>query len=118
MKNQPNNVKSLISLLARNVKQRRTELALTQERLAELSGLSHNYVARIELGMRQPSIGTLVALANALDTSVSALVASEQPSERTVARTHYVDSLIADMDPADRDLITEVLTKLVRRLRG
>jgi len=118
MKSHSNNVTPIISLLARNVKQRRTELALTQEGLAELSGLSHNYVARIELGMRKPSIESLVALADALDTSVADLFAPEHPqNEAAVRTTHYVESLIQNLSPEDQELITGVMTALVRRLR-
>ena len=110
-------VKSLLQVLAQNVKMRRSVLAITQEQLAELAGLSHNYVARIELGMRQPSIATLAALADALDTDVAALFARESPREESIVRTHYVDAVIAALNPEDRDLVTEMLTILVRRLR-
>jgi transcriptional regulator with XRE-family HTH domain len=46
---------------------------LTQDRLAELSGLSIDTVRRVELGSLSPSLETLQKLANGLDLSLSAM---------------------------------------------
>jgi transcriptional regulator with XRE-family HTH domain len=53
--------------IARFVIQRRAELGLTQEQLAERMGTSHSAISRIESGQHRTSVRTLQRLAEALD---------------------------------------------------
>jgi ribosome-binding protein aMBF1 (putative translation factor) len=53
--------------IARFVIQRRAELGLTQEQLAERMGTSHSAISRIESGQHQTSVATLQRLAEALE---------------------------------------------------
>jgi ribosome-binding protein aMBF1 (putative translation factor) len=53
--------------IARFVIQRRTELGLTQEKLAERMGTSHSAISRIEGGQHRTSVTTLQRLAKALE---------------------------------------------------
>ena len=48
------------------VRQRRGELDMTQQQLAELSGLHRNYIGGIERGERNPSLTQIVRLAAGL----------------------------------------------------
>jgi len=64
-----------LNALSQHVRARRKALGLTQEQLAERSGLSTNYVARLEIGSNTPSFPTLVALADALGSQVSDILA-------------------------------------------
>lgn len=52
--------------IARFVIQRRAELGLTQEQLAERMGTSHSAISRIESGQHRTSVSTLERLAEAL----------------------------------------------------
>ena len=61
------------SLFGFAVKQRRLELGLTQEQLAERSNLHWTYVSSIERGERNVSLLNIVKLAKALQTSTSSL---------------------------------------------
>jgi ribosome-binding protein aMBF1 (putative translation factor) len=53
--------------IARFVIQRRAELWLTQEQLAERMGTSHSAISRIESGRHRTSVATLERLADALE---------------------------------------------------
>lgn len=46
---------------------------LTQEQLAEMTGLHHNYIGMVERGERNPSLVNIDILANAFDLSLSEL---------------------------------------------
>lgn len=54
-------------LVGTNTARIRREKGLTQEALAEKSGLSQQYISGLENGLRNPTIVTLYELACALD---------------------------------------------------
>ena len=60
--------------LAMRLKQLRKQRGLTQAQLAKKMGLSHGYLARLEIGMHDPPLSTLAKLAKALRVSVAELV--------------------------------------------
>ncbi len=74
------------------IKELRGELLLTQEELAEKSGVFRTYMSRIESGRANPTLTMLYVLASALDVEVAALfspaisapkrVLSEKPISR------------------------------------
>ena len=55
----------------------RQQRGLSQEQLAEKSGLHRTYISSLERGKRNPTILTLNALSKALNTSLSHLVTLE-----------------------------------------
>jgi transcriptional regulator with XRE-family HTH domain len=63
------------------VKARREDLKLTQEALANDSGLHQRWVSNVENGKRNPSYGSLRRLAAGLDLSTSELIARAEQSE-------------------------------------
>ena len=56
----------ILAALGRNVRQRRDARELTQEKLAEKSGLDPTYISDIERGLRNPGIKNVAKLAKAL----------------------------------------------------
>lgn len=53
-------------LVGSNVRRLRLERDLTQERFAELSGLSQQYISDLERGRRNPTVVTVYEIAVAL----------------------------------------------------
>jgi transcriptional regulator with XRE-family HTH domain len=62
-----------LQTLGREIKRRREELTLSQEKLAEKCGFDRTYVSMLERGVRNPSLLNLIKLAQGLETSVSQL---------------------------------------------
>lgn len=59
--------KNLISIaLGKNVRERRLELELTQEKLSFKSGLDRTFIGHIEAGTRNVTVITLCKIAKAL----------------------------------------------------
>lgn len=56
------------------LQQLRREQNISQEKLAELSGLHRTYISSLERGARNPTITTLYSVANALNIEISYLV--------------------------------------------
>jgi transcriptional regulator with XRE-family HTH domain len=61
-------------LFGSNVRRIRTAKNMTQEKVAELAGLHHNYVSSVERGERNISICNIARLAEALSVTMSELV--------------------------------------------
>lgn len=64
-------------LVGSNTARIRKELGLTQEELAEKSGLSQQYISGLENGLRNPTIVTVYELATALGVSHLDLLAPD-----------------------------------------
>jgi transcriptional regulator with XRE-family HTH domain len=60
--------------MAKRIKEWRAKRGLSQRDLAEASGVSREYIARIELGQHDPTVSTLEKLAEALKVKVGRLL--------------------------------------------
>ncbi|MCD7779707.1 MAG: helix-turn-helix domain-containing protein [Candidatus Gastranaerophilales bacterium] len=56
--------------LGKRIKLLREERHLTQEQLAEITGISLDYLGKIEVNINRPGLITLLKLAQALDISM------------------------------------------------
>jgi transcriptional regulator with XRE-family HTH domain len=73
------------ALVGQNVKRIRLKLGMTQERFAERSGFSQQYLSTLERGRRNPSVVTLYELASALGVSHIELVRPPKKKRRPTA---------------------------------
>lgn len=97
MKDEPTALKRLQLQIAERIRTKRKGLELSQEQLAERAGLSHNYIARLELGWNSPSLSTLLSLASALGMHASDLLATEETwRDRGRDLAHSLDGLTAE----------------------
>ncbi len=71
----PTPMSDILKTVGRAVRARREVLGLTRQRLAQVSGVSLRFLNEVELGRANPSILKLEALADALETTLEALVA-------------------------------------------
>lgn len=65
---------SLRRVMAKRIKEWRAKRKLSQRDLADLSGVSREYIARIELGQHDPTVSTLEKLAKALKVKAGRLL--------------------------------------------
>jgi len=56
------------------LKRLRADSKMSQAELAKASGVSREYIARLELGQQDPTLGTIQKLAKALKVTVGELV--------------------------------------------
>lgn len=64
---------AVLDQLARSIKKRRAELGISQEDLAFQSGIDRTFVSKIERSIANPSLKTILDIAEALDISLSDL---------------------------------------------
>lgn len=65
---------SLEEAFGQVLKELRKEKGLSQEELAHESGLDRTFISLLERGKRQPSLGTIISIANILELSASNFV--------------------------------------------
>ena len=75
---------AMLALLGTRIQQHRQLLGLSLRMLAAQTGLSHTYISQIEHGKRNPTILSLRSIAEALQMSLSRLIAPLDPSPQTL----------------------------------
>jgi transcriptional regulator with XRE-family HTH domain len=106
------------------IRQRRTELGMSQADLGVAAGVDARQIRRYEAGQSQPVLSVAAAIADALGISINELV----PDSRTDGLrdrprgvpVSVVDAVKADpgLDDSGRELLTTVYRLLVRQRRG
>lgn len=79
-------VQSLIDLVGKRVLEARQAAGLSRRELSERSGVSQRYLAQLESGAGNISIGLLQKVAVSLGQGIEALVAPEDPLSQDIAR--------------------------------
>ena len=69
-------------VVAHNMRKRRVELGLSQEKLAVDAAIDRTYVSRLERGLENPTIGVLERLAGALGLDLVDLLTKPRSGER------------------------------------
>ena len=82
----PNRSKSLKQAFGRRLKDRRVKRGLSQEELADQSGLHRTYISQIERGLKSPTLATIYAIASALEEDAGNLISALIP-RRSVLRS-------------------------------
>ena len=101
------NIKSLLSLVGERVLTVRKQRGLSRRELSALSGVSQRYLALLESGEGNISIGLLQRLAMALDFPLDLMVSADDGlSTELVA----VTGLYRNADTATRDHVRQILT--------
>ena len=72
------NKETLLKKFGKNVKIERIKKDLTQEQLAEIMNVSQNYIASIECGKANMSLGKILELAEYMDVDINLLLAFEK----------------------------------------
>lgn len=98
-------------IFAQNMKLRRKQLGISQEKLGELSGLHRTYIGGIEQLLRNPSMESVEKIAKALKIDVALLTSenfeSIMNSEYTVC--HFKDGKYTFKPINAEDVDTKVL---------
>jgi transcriptional regulator with XRE-family HTH domain len=100
-------------ILSQRIKEARRLKGITQEKLAELTGLSSNFIAKIESNNSTVSLQTIVSIANTLDISIDYLLL-ENDSQCESEASLLIKSMLKTFDEQDKDLLID----LIRAVRG
>ena len=70
-------------MFGRVLRRMRRERELSQDALADLAGMASKHVSELERGRKEPRLGTLLQLADALDVPSSELLVRFDEERRT-----------------------------------
>lgn len=100
------------SEMGRRIKLRRKELGITQEKLAEMLGVSPNHISGVETGVQNPSFGFFVDLCEILRVTPDYLLLGSM----------HADSVSADIidglrlcSPEDVEMLRKMVEFLIER---
>ncbi len=96
------------------VRRRRESLGWTLPELAKRSGLTANYLGAVEMGLRDPSMSTLVKIAKGFGVPLSELLGAYGFSPVTLECLHLMKEALPDVREAIEDILTFSLRKLRR----
>lgn len=97
-------------LLGKRIRDERLLLRLTIEQLSERIDKSSNFVGQIERGECKPSVETLVALANALNTTVDNLL-QDNIKEDNNNTIHEINMLLSSTNETGKQFILDMVKR-------
>lgn len=103
--------------VGQRLKQRREELGLTQDDLAEKLGLTTNYISTIERGASFPRFEKLVLLLNGLETSADAIFC-DVLTHSAKAKASILSEQIADLPPEEQQRILGMVELMIKQAKG
>ena len=105
------------TMIGKRIKERRLNLKLTQERLAEAAEIGIQHMSKIENGHTKLSLPCLMALANALKTTVDHLLMdSIDVSKSDVIKA--AESVFSDCTQSEVFVLTQTINTLKQSLRA
>ena len=91
---------------------------LTQEQLAEKTGLSFVYIGYIEQGKRHASLETYIRIANALEYTLDDLAGDFLAADDSRRKTADLNVLASDCTDEQRDALYRVIMEMIRLIRS
>ena len=103
----------LVKTVGQRIRNYRTQLGLSQERLAELSGCHPTYIGQIERGEKNATIESIEKIAAALKVSLSKLfenVGSQDTSGRNIPLECY--ELLLSKSKEEQEHLIKILIEM------
>ena len=102
-----------LDTIGKNIRKCRLAKKMRQEDLAEMVGVSSNYIGMMERGEKIPSLETFVSILNALKVSADVILCDVTTTGFTVKNTILTEKMDR-LSPHDRARIYEVIETLLR----
>lgn len=109
-----------IKAVGANIADIRRKNNLTQEQLAELAGLSTNYIARVERGEIQNfSAINMLRIAATLDVSIDELAEGAHKKEKLKSKPHHkeLNKLLDQMGHETSELLSQSFIKIIHLIQ-
>lgn len=102
----------LVQTIGERIRRIRKELDLSQEQLAERSGLHTNYVGQVERGEKNVTLETLEKVVTGLDISLEELFRYVGPMKQKDTLSQIIE-LLVERPAADHEMALQVLLSVM-----
>ena len=99
--------------IGKNIQAARTKKKMSRETLAELSGLSANFIGNVERGEKAVSLESFISIANALGVSADTLLGDVLKNGYQV-KTSILCERINSLSPKKRTMVQDLLEILLK----
>lgn len=97
-------------IVGRRIAQKRDQVGLTQEQVAERIALSREAYARYERGTADVSLGKLIKIAAVFKCSVEELIV--ETSTGATAQAQHIANLLEHLTTQDRDEVVSIVERI------
>ncbi len=94
--------------IGRNIRKYRKQQGFTQERLAEVSNLSTNYLGAIERGEKTLTLKTLIGIVDALDITADLLLCDSIKNGYQI-KSSMITEKLEKLSPSERNKILKMI---------
>ena len=101
--------------LGNRIREARTQKLHTQQKLAEMAGISQMYLGEIERGTKMPSLRSFIKIIEALDLSADYVLRDELSSGERYIYDEIAEKL-KNLSPQQRKAASEILDAYIRNL--
>lgn len=101
-----------LKTIGQNIRKIRLEKGIKQEKLAELTNLSANYIGMVERAEKTPSLPTFIRIINALDVSADMVLSSVLNNKYEIQGSLVFDR-ISKLPDKDQQLIYAVIDTML-----
>lgn len=102
-----------IKTIGQNIKKYRVAKKMRQEGLAELCGLSSNYIGMLERGEKMPSIEAFIRILNALEVSADLVLVDVLDVGYTVKQS-VLEEKLEQLPPNEKEKIFDVIDVMIK----
>lgn len=105
-----------LSTIGKNIYNYRKQLNISQKELAERTGLSENYICRIENGYKIPAMESFIKIANVLNVPSDFLLLELIDSSCNVKFSSLSDKL-SGLSLPDQEFIYTIVDSLIEKFK-
>lgn len=102
--------------IGKKIKEYRKINNLTQESLGEKAGLHYTYIGQVERGEKEPSLKSLINIAEALGVGVDKLLINYDLSSEASIKISNITDLLLNRDEKELEMIYTLLKDLTEIL--
>lgn len=102
--------------IGKKIKEYRKIKDLTQENLGEKAGLHYTYIGQVERGEKEPSLKSLIKIAEALGVGVDKLLINYDLSSDASIQISNITDLLLKRDEKELEMIYTLLKNLTNIL--
>jgi transcriptional regulator with XRE-family HTH domain len=107
-----------ILALGRELRRRRQARGLSLDSLGEVAGLTPNYVGSIELGRRDPSLSTMIRIAQAMGSEIGELLGLPDMTADSIEAARLLSALPAQVRAPVVNALREMATWAIEHRAG